>query len=691
MGGGRLREWHDGARRRGEGAAAQPVADRRHGAAQAGAVELLRAVAGQRHFQQAPGIEGDGAAADRADQRQGAAAPQRGNAGAEAGAADGIENPVETFLAERAPGDILRHQRRVGAEPQDIGFLLAPRDHRDDLGALRLGDADRRRADAAGGAGDGDPPPFERAELAQPLEGGDGGQPERGDGEDIEIGGDRRRGIFCHGDVLGIAARPPRPHAAEPLHHGDDALADAEPRHRFADLDDVADHLQPRRIGEGIGTQDRPGAGADLEVAMIDRRGEAAQPDLVRRDGRQGDALEPQHVRRPVLPHDHRLAHAAGELIRHFSLLSRRSSCPGAAPALYLFLFRSSALCHCWIGQFTARWNCRGRPCGGPRAGTSPAPTIKTPKPCAKSRFSSCIAPASQAPPAISCVAGRRLRSAALPSFRALLPAFPHGKVAASDQFGRSRRMSGRLAGKKALITAAAAGIGRATTLAFAAEGAEVIATDVDEKNLATLQGKGITTRRLDVRHTAEVEALAKEVGALDVLFNCAGYVHHGTVLETTEKDWDFSFDLNVKSMFRTIRAFLPAMLASGRGASIINVSSGASSVRGIPNRFVYGATKAAVIGLTKSVAADYIKQGIRCNAIAPGTIQTPSLDDRIKAQSAKAQSGTDAVRRAFVERQPMGRLGTAEEIAHLVVYLASEESSFTTGGLHIIDGGFSL
>ncbi len=251
--------------------------------------------------------------------------------------------------------------------------------------------------------------------------------------------------------------------------------------------------------------------------------------------------------------------------------------------------------------------------------------------------------------------------------------------------------MSGRLAGKKALITAAAAGIGRATTLAFAAEGAEVIATDVDERNLATLQGKGITTRRLDVRHTAEVEALAKEVGALDVLFNCAGYVHHGTVLETTEKDWDFSFDLNVKSMFRMIRAFLPAMLASGRGASIINVSSGASSVRGIPNRFVYGATKAAVIGLTKSVAADYIKQGIRCNAIAPGTIQTPSLDDRIKAQSAKAQSGTDAVRRAFVERQPMGRLGTAEEIAHLVVYLASEESSFTTGGLHIIDGGFSL
>jgi 2-keto-3-deoxy-L-fuconate dehydrogenase len=247
--------------------------------------------------------------------------------------------------------------------------------------------------------------------------------------------------------------------------------------------------------------------------------------------------------------------------------------------------------------------------------------------------------------------------------------------------------MSGRLAGKKALITAAAAGIGRATTLAFAAEGAEVVATDVDMDKLTALDGKtGITTRGLDVRDGAAIDALATELGALDVLFNCAGYVHHGTVLDTSEKDWDFSFDLNVKSMYRMIRAFLPAMLASGRGASIINVSSGASSVRGIPNRFAYGTTKAAVVGLTKSVAADYIKQGIRCNAIAPGTIQTPSLDDRIKAQG-----GTDAVRKAFVDRQPMGRLGTAEEIAHLVVYLASDESSFTTGGLHIVDGGFSL
>jgi 2-keto-3-deoxy-L-fuconate dehydrogenase len=256
--------------------------------------------------------------------------------------------------------------------------------------------------------------------------------------------------------------------------------------------------------------------------------------------------------------------------------------------------------------------------------------------------------------------------------------------------------MSGRLAGKRALITAAAAGIGRATTLAFAAEGAAVVATDVDEKNLATLNGPsqnggGITTRRLDVRDSAAVDGLAKELGALDVLFNCAGYVHHGTVLTTSEKDWDLSFDLNVKSMYRTIHAFLPAMLASGRGASIINVSSGASSVRGIPNRFVYGATKAAVVGLTKSIAADFIKQGIRCNAIAPGTIQTPSLDDRIAVRSATEAGGAEAVRKAFIDRQPMGRLGTAEEIAHLVVYLASDESGFTTGTLQIIDGGFSL
>ena len=247
--------------------------------------------------------------------------------------------------------------------------------------------------------------------------------------------------------------------------------------------------------------------------------------------------------------------------------------------------------------------------------------------------------------------------------------------------------MSGRLAGKKALVTAAAAGIGRATALAFAAEGAEVIATDINIGKLPEIaKAKGITTRRLDVTDSAEVEALAKEVGAVDVLFNCAGFVHHGTILECSEKDWDFSFDLNVKSMYRIIRAFLPAIVAGGRGASIINIASAASSVRGIPNRFVYGATKAAVIGLSKAIAADYIKQGIRCNAIAPGTIATPSLDDRIAAQG-----GTEAVRKAFIDRQPMGRLGTPEEVAHLAVYLASDESGFTTGTVQIIDGGFSL
>jgi 2-keto-3-deoxy-L-fuconate dehydrogenase len=246
--------------------------------------------------------------------------------------------------------------------------------------------------------------------------------------------------------------------------------------------------------------------------------------------------------------------------------------------------------------------------------------------------------------------------------------------------------MSGRLAGKTALVTAAGQGIGRASALAFAAEGARVIATDLDAGKLADMKGRGIEVRRLDVTDAGAIEALAEELGALDVLFNCAGFVHHGSVLECSEKDWDFSFDVNVKGMYRTIRAFLPAMLASGRGASIINMASGASSVRGIPNRFVYGATKAAVIGLSKSVAADFIKQKIRCNAICPGTIETPSLGERIAAQG-----GTDAVRKAFIDRQPMGRLGTPEEVAALAVYLASDESSFTTGAIHIVDGGFSL
>ena len=243
--------------------------------------------------------------------------------------------------------------------------------------------------------------------------------------------------------------------------------------------------------------------------------------------------------------------------------------------------------------------------------------------------------------------------------------------------------MAGRLSGKKALITAAAQGIGRASAIAFAAEGAEVIATDVSEEKLAGIEG--VKTRRLDVTDGKAVAALAKELGALDVLFNVAGWVHHGTILDCSEADWDRSFDINVKSMYRTCRAFLPAMLEKG-GGSVINMASGASSVRGIPNRFAYGATKAAVIGLTKALAADFIKRGIRVNAICPGTIETPSLGERIAAQG-----GTEAVRQAFIDRQPMGRLGRAEEVAALAVYLASDESSFTTGQIHIVDGGFSL
>ena len=245
--------------------------------------------------------------------------------------------------------------------------------------------------------------------------------------------------------------------------------------------------------------------------------------------------------------------------------------------------------------------------------------------------------------------------------------------------------MSGRLAGKTALVTAAAQGIGRATAEAFAREGAKVVATDVNDKALAALPAV-IEKRRLDVTDAGAIEALARELGALDVLFNCAGYVHQGTILDCAEKDWDFSFALNVRSMYLVIRAFLPAMLASGKGGSIINMSSVVSSLKGAPNRFAYGATKAAIIGLTKSVAADYIKQGIRCNAICPGTVATPSLDERIAALG-----GGQEVRRAFVDRQPLGRLGRPEEIAALAVYLASDESAFTTGTTHVIDGGFAL
>lgn len=248
-----------------------------------------------------------------------------------------------------------------------------------------------------------------------------------------------------------------------------------------------------------------------------------------------------------------------------------------------------------------------------------------------------------------------------------------------------------RLEGKTAVVTAAAQGIGRASAIAFSREGAKVIATDLNETKLKELGSlPNIHTRRLDVMDPAAITAFAAEAGAVDVLFNCAGFVHHGTILETEEKDWDFSFDLNVRSMYRMSKALLPAMLAAGRGGSIINMSSAASSVKGAPNRFVYGTTKAAVIGLTKSIAADFIKQGVRCNAICPGTIQTPSLDDRIAAQ-AIATGSVEQARAGFVARQPLGRLGTAEEIAALAVYLAADESAFTTGAIHIIDGGWSL
>jgi 2-keto-3-deoxy-L-fuconate dehydrogenase len=248
--------------------------------------------------------------------------------------------------------------------------------------------------------------------------------------------------------------------------------------------------------------------------------------------------------------------------------------------------------------------------------------------------------------------------------------------------------MSGRLAGKTAIITAAGQGIGRATAIAFADEGAVVWATDINEQSLASLSNSGrpgIRIRRLDVRESQDVADFAAKLGTIDILFNCAGYVHHGTVLDCEEKDWDFSFDLNVKSMYRTCRAFLPAMLAAGSG-SIINMSSAASSIKAAPNRFVYVATKAAVIGLTKAIAVDFIRNGIRCNAICPGTVQSPSLEQRIAAQG-----NVEKARSEFVARQPMGRLGHPEEIAALAVYLASEESSYTTGQIHIIDGGFSL
>jgi 2-keto-3-deoxy-L-fuconate dehydrogenase len=250
--------------------------------------------------------------------------------------------------------------------------------------------------------------------------------------------------------------------------------------------------------------------------------------------------------------------------------------------------------------------------------------------------------------------------------------------------------MTNRLAGKTAVITAAAQGIGRATVEAYLAEGARVIATDINETLLAELAGlPNCTVRKLDVTSNAEVTALAAELGAIDVLFNCAGYVHHGSILDCDEKAWNFSFDLNVGSMYRTIRAFLPAMLANG-GGSIINMASAASSIKGVPVRFAYGTTKAAVIGLTKSVSADYIAQGIRCNAICPGTVESPSLRGRIADQAGTSGKSDDDIRKMFVARQPIGRVGKAEEIAALAVYLGSDESGFTSGTNQIIDGGWS-
>jgi 2-keto-3-deoxy-L-fuconate dehydrogenase len=249
--------------------------------------------------------------------------------------------------------------------------------------------------------------------------------------------------------------------------------------------------------------------------------------------------------------------------------------------------------------------------------------------------------------------------------------------------------MSGRLSGKKAFVTAAGQGIGRAIALAFAAEGADVVATDVNEQKVAEIAGERIHTAKLDVLHAADIFMLADATGPIDILANCAGFVHQGTVLEATEEEWEFGFELNVRSMFRTIRAFLPGMLAKGNGA-IVNIASVASSIKGVPNRFVYSATKAAVIGLTKSVAADFITKGIRCNAICPGTVASPSLEERIAANAAKAGS-VEAARAQFVERQPMGRLGRPEEIAALAVYLASDESAFMTGQAVVIDGGFTL
>jgi 2-keto-3-deoxy-L-fuconate dehydrogenase len=241
-----------------------------------------------------------------------------------------------------------------------------------------------------------------------------------------------------------------------------------------------------------------------------------------------------------------------------------------------------------------------------------------------------------------------------------------------------------RLQGKVCLVTAAGQGIGRASAIAMFQEGAQVIATDINEEPLAELRGQGLETAVLDVRDPAAIATLRDRVGGVDVLFNCAGFVDHGTILDCDEAKWAFSFDLNVTATYRMMRAFLPGMVARGAG-SIINMASVASSVIAAPNRFVYGATKAAVVGMTKSVAADFVTRGVRCNAICPGTVDSPSLHDRMRSQG-----DYDAARAAFIARQPMGRIGRPEEVAALVVYLASDESAFTTGIAHVIDGGWS-
>ena len=252
--------------------------------------------------------------------------------------------------------------------------------------------------------------------------------------------------------------------------------------------------------------------------------------------------------------------------------------------------------------------------------------------------------------------------------------------------------MSNRLDGKVALVTAAGQGIGRAIAETFGKEGGKVIATDVAEDKVREVTAA--KRLKLDVRTQDNVDAVAKmvasEFGALDILVNCAGYVHNGSILDCGDRDWDFSFDLNVKSMHRTIKAFLPAMLKKG-GGSIINMSSGVSSIKGLPNRYAYGTTKAAVIGLTKAVAADFITKGIRCNAICPGTVVSPSFEERVKAVSHTTGKPLKQVRENFIARQPMARLGTPEEVAALAVFLASDESSYITGQPHLVDGGLAL